>query len=430
MAKLKPFKAIVYNQKKFSDISRLVCPPYDVISPEKQQFYHDLDRNNFIHILLGKDIPGEDKYRRAGGYFREWLKEGVFLEEENPAVYFYIQEFKVMGEKKTRKGFIALLHLGDDKAAAFGHENTRREAKDDRLKLVRQVKANLSPIFAIFNDKKRLINHIYEHAVKERPPFFDITDDQGVNHKLWRVDSPQLLKDVESKISAEDIFIADGHHRYEVAQAYRQELKDKGEAISEEDKRNYILAYFTNTDPRGLEIMPIHRLVKSNRGLSAEAVISGLKHNFDVEEVRDKTRFFFLLRKGGRNEHLIGMYKDKRFWLIRLKNIKILDREFPGKPKEYSKLDVSILNSLVLDKVMHIDPQDKESLSFSPHADELILRVDEDSSRVAFFMNPVTVEQIISLALKGEKMPAKSTYFYPKVLSGLVINKFNSEGQG
>lgn len=430
MTKVKPFKAIVYNQKKFPDISRLVCPPYDVISPEKQQFYHDLDRNNFIHILLGKDVPGEDKYRRAGGYFREWLKEGVFSEEENPAVYFYIQEFKVMGEKKTRKGFIALLHLGDDKAAAFGHENTRREAKDDRLMLLRQVKANLSPIFAIFNDKKRLINHIYEHAVKERPPFFDITDDQGVNHKLWRVDSPQLLKDVEVKISAEDIFIADGHHRYEVAQAYRQELKDKGEAISEEDKRNYILAYFTNTDLRGLEIMPIHRLVKSNRGLSAEAVISGLKHNFEVEEVRDKTRFFFLLRKGGRNEHLIGMYKDKRFWLIRLKNIKILDREFTGRPKEYSNLDVSILNSLVLDKVMHVDPQDKESLSFSPHAEELILRVDEDSSRVAFFLNPVTVEQIISLALKGEKMPAKSTYFYPKVLSGLVMNKFNSEGQG
>ncbi len=428
MAKVKPFKAVVYSQNRSPDISRLVCPPYDVISFEKQRYYHDLDSSNFIHILLGMDIPGEDKYRRAGENFRQWLKDGILSQEEQPAVYYYIQEFKVMGEKKARRGFIALLHLGEGKSSAFGHENTHREAKEDRLKLIRQVKANLSPIFAIFVDKKRLINNIYEHAVKDRLPFIDITDDEGVSHKLWRIDSPQLLSDIESKMVAEDIFIADGHHRYEVAQAYRQELRDRGQVISEDDNRNYILSYFTNTDARGLEIMPIHRLVRLKREIGAEELISKLKVNFDIEEIRDKARFFFLLRKGGRSEHLMGMYRGGRFWLVRLKNVKILDREFPDKPKEYSNLDVAVLNSLILEKALRIDLQDKEALSFSHNAEELITQVNQGDARIAFFLNPVAVEQIIALALKGEKMPPKSTYFYPKVLSGLVINKFNSEG--
>ena len=219
----------------------------------------------------------------------------------------------------------------------------------------------------------------------------------------------------------ENIFIADGHHRYEVACAYRNELRTRSGIGSGEEDYNYVLSYFTNTDPRGLYIFPIHRLLKLEKPLGLEKFIETLRENFDVEEIKDRLKFFFLMEKGGRSQHVIGMYKDKRYWLIRLKNVKILDKEMADKPKEYRTLDVSILNHLVFKKIFGIE--NNETLTFSPHAEEFMEIVDKDSSCIAFFLNPVKMEQIIAVALSGERMPAKSTYFYPKVLSGLVISK-------
>jgi uncharacterized protein (DUF1015 family) len=425
VAKIKAFRALVYNQQKFSDLSRLVCPPYDVISPARQQYFHDLDTYNFIHILLGKDIPAEDKYKRAGGLFRDWIKAGVFIQEEQPAFYFYVQEFNLRGEKKARMGLIGLLHLGEDGASAFGHEHTRLEAKEDRLRLVKQVKANLSPIFALFQDKKRIIPYIYEHYIKDREPFIQVGDDEKTTHRLWRLTDPGLIADIEEKISREGIFIADGHHRFEVSLAYREAMRKKLGQLSGEEPFNYLLTYFTNTHSQGLAILPIHRLVKVAQDFNREDFIRKLKEDFDVEPVKDKAKFFFLLEKGGRTEHLLGMCADKKFWLVRLKNVKILDNLLKDKPREYRSLDVSILNQLILKKILGFELGEKDKITFSPHQEELIAKVAADNSYIAFFLNPVKVEQIISLALKGEKMPPKSTYFYPKVLSGLLINKLN-----
>lgn len=425
MIKIKPFAAVTYNQEKIRDISSVVCPPYDVISPAKQQYYHDINNYNFIHILFGKDVPGEDKYRRSESYFRDWLKNKILIQDNGDAVYFYSQQYNIKGEKRTRFGFISLLHLGENGSSIFGHEHTRLEPKEDRLKLLKQVKANLSPIFAIFLDKKRIIQRTYRQYVQDREPFIDIIDDEKTVHKLWRLDSREILEKIQSSISGENIFIADGHHRYEVACAYRDQMRQKLGAITGEESFNYILTYFTNTDPRGLSILPIHRLLKLEANLDLGDFVSSLKDYFDVEEIKQRQRFFFLMEKGGRTEHLLGMYKNNKFWLLRLKNIKILDGMISDKPQEYRSLDVSILNYIILKKILGYDFENKENLTFSPHADEFIERVNNDEFSIAFFLNPVKIEQIISVALRGERMPPKSTYFYPKVLSGLVVNKFN-----
>lgn len=424
MTQVKAFRAVTYNQNKFPDMADLICPPYDVISPLRQQYFHDLNPYNFIHLILGKDTPGEDKYKRAGALFRSWLKEGALKQEDKPAVYFYLQEYNLKGERKTRMGFIGLMRL-EDGGSAYVHEHTRQQAKQDRLNLVREVRANLSPIFAVFPDKKRVIKYMYDHCVKAALPFIDVTDDEKTTHRLWRIDSPDILARVESLMAKEDIFIADGHHRYEVSMLYRQEMKGSPGGITGEENFNYILTYFTNADSRGLTILPIHRLAQLNAVFSWDTFIERLKECFDVEEVRDKARFFFLMQKGGRSEHLMGMYKDKKYWLIRLKNIKMLDKEIPDRPKEYRSLDVSILNYLVLHKILGIDLENKHGIVFSPDEEELIKKADNDSSVIVFFLNPVRVEQIMAVALKSEKMPPKSTYFYPKLASGLVINKFD-----
>jgi len=424
MIKVKPFNAVFYNQEKVKSLSSVVCPPYDVISPDEQDYYYDLDPHNFIRILFGKDAPGEDKYKRSGALLSRWLEEKILIHDQKKAVYFYSQQYNIKGEKKTRFGFIALLKLGDSASPVFGHEHTRIEAKEDRLKILRSVNANLSPIFIVSKDNKRIIQRVFSRYIKDSSPFMEAQDYEKTLHKIWRIDSPELLDMIEFGMLNEDAFIADGHHRYEVSCAYRDEIKEKlGNKFSEDSSFNYTLAYFTNTDQRGLSILPIHRLLKLDKPLDLGSFLLELNEHFDVEEVKDKNRFFFLMEKGGLSEHLLGMYKDKRFWILRLKNIGILDKLISDKPKEYRSLDVSILNSIIFKDILGYDSVTRNNLKYSPTPDELIEGVDNEPLNVAFFLNPVKMEQIIALALKGNKMPAKSTYFYPKVLSGLVINK-------
>jgi len=452
MTKIKPFRAVSYNQEKIKDLSSVVCPPYDIISPTRQEYYHRLHPYNFIHILLGKDIPAEDRYLRARSYFKEWLKNKILIRDESPAMYFYSQEYILRGEKKIRMGLIGLLHLQDKNSSVFGHEHTRLEPKEDRLRLLKQVQANLSPIFVLFDDKKRIIKSTYQNYIHDKAPFINITDDERIVHKLWRLDSPDILAGIQDKMSGENIFIADGHHRYEVACAYRDRMKKKLDISTGEEDFNYILTYFTSVESKGLTILPIHRLVRLNPKLDMESLLFSLKDYFDIDEVKDKIRFFFLMEKAGFSEHVLGMYRNKNYWLLRLKNIKILDKLMGDKPKVYRSLDVCILNYIILKKILgfdtstalklylserglkaplsislkrsrRIDLEDKENITFSPNADELIEKVDNETSYIAFWLNPVKVQQIISVALTGERMPPKSTYFYPKVLSGLVINK-------
>jgi uncharacterized protein (DUF1015 family) len=315
MTKIKAFKAVVYNQEKIGDLKKVVCPPYDVISPSAQDMLHERSVNNFIHILLAKDSPLDDKYRRAGLIFRGWLKDNVLIQDERPTVYFYSQQYIIRGEKKTRLGFISLLKLGDGKGSpVFGHEFTHNAAKLDRFKLIKQVKANLSPIFIVFLDKKRIIQRIFQKYIPAQKPFIEVTDDEKTVHKLWRVDDPLTLKAIESSTNDENMFIADGHHRYEVACAYRDLMREKlGGQFTGEEEFNYCLAYFTNTDPRGLSIQPIHRLLKLDNKLDLDDFIAKAKAYFDVDQIKDKTRFFFLMEKAGCTEHLIGVYKDKKY---------------------------------------------------------------------------------------------------------------------
>lgn len=429
MTKTRAFKAVVYNQEKVGDLKKVVCPPYDVISPAAQEVLHERSLHNFLHILLAKELPSEDKYRNAGILFRQWLKDSVLIQDEHPAVYFYSQQYVIRGEKKTRLGFISLLRLGDDKSApVYGHENTHTAAKQDRFKLIKQVKANLSPIFIIFLDKKRIIQRIFQKDIPAQKNFIEVMDDEKTVHKLWRITDPQLLKLIESSMNDENMFIADGHHRYEVSCAYRDLMKEKlKDEFSGQEDYNFCLAYFTNTDPRGLSILAIHRLLKLETQLNIDEFIFKAKEYFDVDQIKDKTRFFFLMEKAGCTEHLIGVYKDKKYFLLRLKNVRILDKLIADKPKEYRTLDVAILNYLVLKNILKFDLDNLPEIKYNPDPAEFLEAVDADPFKIAFFLNPVKIEQIINVALGGNKMPPKSTYFYPKVLSGLVVNKFEKE---
>ncbi len=425
MAKIKAFKALVYNQQKIKDLSTVVCPPYDVLSKQQQEMYHSRSPYNLLNVDLRAEKPGEDTYAAAGRTLRSWIEEGILLRDEKPAIYFYSHEYSIKREKKIRFGFLALLRLDDKKNSVFGHEHTHSEAKEDRLKLIRQTKANTSPIFVIFSDKKRIIPWLAEKYSVSKKPFIEIVDDEQGIHKLWRVDEPALLEKITQQMDKENMFIADGHHRYEVSGIYRDEAEKSNPCAKDADPdHNYLMAYFTNSDSPGLTILPIHRLVRLAAVPDMEKLSQQLNEHFSVEEVKDPVRFFFLLAKAGQAEHVIGVYHNRRNWLLRLRNVKVLDKLISDKPPEYRSLDVSILNTLIFKNILNINIEDKSVLTYIHDRDELISRADRDDRCIAFVLNPTQVNQIVSVALKGEKMPPKSTFFYPKVISGVVINKF------
>jgi uncharacterized protein (DUF1015 family) len=424
VAKIKPFKALIYNRDRIKDYADVVCPPYDVISEAQKKAYSGLSQHNLIHVLLPEPSETKDKYRHAAEILNSWIKEGILKEDEKPAVYFHSQQYTIRGEKKIRFGFISLLHLGENGRAAFAHENTRQAPKDDRFNLIKQVKANLSPVFVIFQDKKRIIQRILQKNINNAAPFIKVVDNDKTVHQLWKLDSPELLSTLEKALEKENIFIADGHHRFEVACNYREFRRSKLGCLTGEEDFNYVMAYFTNTDPRGLSILPTHRLLKLNTTFNFEEFKGKLKEYFEVEEIKDKIKFFLFLEKCSLSEHVIGISKNGKYWLLRLKNIKILEKMIPGKPKESPTLDAAILNTIVFRHILGFDPEEKGVISYSQNAEEFISATEADSAFIAFFLNAVKIEQIIALATGGDKMPPKSTYFYPKVLSGLVINKF------
>jgi uncharacterized protein (DUF1015 family) len=294
MAQIKPLKAFFYNQAKFTDSSNLFCPPYDVISFKEQDYYCSLSPYNFIYILLRKDTPGENKYQKVGVIFKEWIKGKVLIQSEKPAVYFYSQQYNVRGEKKTRLGFIGLLRLDDKGSVVFGHENTHSLAKEDRFKLLKKTNANLSPIFVVFKDKKRVIQRVFDQHILGRPPFIEVVDKEKTRHLLWSIDDPGILEFIQSGMKDEGVFIADGHHRYEVSCVYRDEMRKKlGDKFSEESSFNYTLSYFTAADQRGLSILPIHRLLKLDKHIEADDLVKSLRKYFDVERVKKKGVFSF-----------------------------------------------------------------------------------------------------------------------------------------
>jgi len=423
MTKIKPFRAVVYNEERIPGIEQVVCPPYDVISPLQQENYLRRNPFNFIHIILGRDVPGEDKYRRAAAYFNCWMDQGVLRRDEKPAFYFYSQEYSVDGRRMLRTGFMGLLKLEDKKSSVYGHEHTRLEAKEDRYRLISEVKANLSPIFAVFPDKKKFMPAFVRKYIASRDPEICFTDDAGVEHKVWRVVDPRAVKAVQQALSKESVFIADGHHRYEVSCAYRREMRGSAGGGRGEQSYDYTLAYFTGADPRGLSILPIHRLVKTALPQGEKKFIGQLKSYFEVSAALGKAKLFAEMRAASSSSHVIGMYLCGKYRLLRLKDRKALDKLMPDKPKEYRMLDVSILNQLVFNGILGLRPESKDALKYSEDSAETAKAVDAGEGSMAFFLRPVKMEQIIAVALKGEKMPAKSTFFYPKLISGLVVHK-------
>ncbi|RKZ32299.1 DUF1015 domain-containing protein, partial [bacterium] len=452
-AKIHPFRGITYSAEKFgNDLTELVTQPYDKITDKMREQYYSRHPNNFIRIVLGRKFASDDEYHnyyvRSAGYLNCWLEENILKSAETPAIYVYHQEFEVNGEKIVRKGFVALGELEPPGKGVKAHEKTLAGPKADRLNLTRHTRAQVGHIFMLYSDPQKQADNALGEAIAGKEPDFVAKDWFGNLHKIWTVTDNATIRVVQQAMMDKTLFIADGHHRYETAVNYWQECTNKGlkpESNATETFKNRMMT-FVNMDDPGLVILPTHRVVHSITNFDFDEFLRTVKENFDVEEIEfqcpscRKNQFEETMEKlakfGEQGKHSFAFVPSSRYGnkilLLTLKDESIMDRVITEPVSaEWKRLDVSILHKLILEDILGIDTQaleEKRNLYYIRDREEGFEYMNEDEKVIGvFYMNPTKIEQVKEIAGAGERMPQKSTDFYPKLLTGMVINKLRFE---
>ncbi|HAU30857.1 MAG: Uncharacterized conserved protein UCP033563 [Desulfotomaculum sp. 46_296] len=445
MANVIPFKGVRYSSGAGA-MSLLITPPYDIINEKKQEYFYQLHPNNIIRLEYGKSYPYDTKednrHTRAAAVFSSWLKEGILKQETSPAIYLCQERFNHEGREKTRSSFICGVKLEPyEKGVIIPHEETIPKHKADRLSLMQACKANFSPIFGLYVDPDRIVEKV-TCAQMQRDPDINFIDENNHHHSLWVVTDNGVISQVQRFMAAQRIFIADGHHRYETALAYRDWRRGQEKTPLEEHSYDYVMMSLVNLNDPGLVILPTHRLIRTN--IKAENLFNLLSNYFDLEyfpmEKSHENLNIFIsalkyrskpdkIRESTQHRNIIGLYTGEGgLYLLTLKEAISLPSFAPlGHSPVWQKMDVSILHYFIFKELLAVGEEkwtDENHLYYSRNEDELLSMVDSGKYQFAFFLNPTFIEEMTFVALNGEKLPQKSTYFYPKIITGLVINMF------
>lgn len=427
MPSIRPFKAVIYNKKQIKDYARVVAPPYDVISSPMQEALYKKHKKNIVRLILGKikksDNISDNRYVRAKKFMESWLKENVLSRDSRESIYLYSQKYKYDNRWIARTGFISLIRLEvADRKKVLPHENTLKAPKLDRLNLMRNVAANLSPIFMLYEDDRDEISNILKKNISLKKPFIDISID-NIRNRVWKISKRSDIEKIEKFMKNKDVFIADGHHRYETAVNYAAEIENSNAPKSLKNNSKYALAYFCKLDDRSLTILPTHRLVKDIGRLNKNVILEKLREFFIIKEYNSAGNLISTLKEL-RSCHTFGMYMgSKKFYCLMLKNEEIARNSMGKGSPDWKNLDVAILHLVIIQNILAIRDED-DNIEFIKDACEAVKLVDKGRFKIAFLLNPTKVSEMKKVARHGEKMPRKATYFYPKLLSGLVINKF------
>lgn len=443
MPKIFPLRGILYNPAKVPDLGAVMTPPYDIISKEAQEAFYQKHPYNMIRLDFGKetpqDTPQDNRYSRAAHFFKQWLSDGILTQDPEPALYFYrIQYQTPAGEEKTIRGFIALTELEDfGSGKIIPHEHTLSGPKTDRLNLTRACESNLSLIFSLIPPAGGSLIPLLESQVLGKTPRVDVRDGDGVRHTLWSITHPGVISTLQKALEDRPIYIADGHHRYETSLNYRNERRAQAGSFTGEEPFNRVMMFFTETSDEGLMILPTHRLVSN---LPEERIRSFFERVGDYFEskaypfTRDsepgvRERMLRDLSEQGKQRHTFGLSTRDRqeYLLLTLKDNTLADREGPADHSpSWRRLDVSVLQIFILERLLGIKMdalKKEEHLHYVRGETEALQKIREGKYQMAFLLNPTRMEEVIEVAGAGDRMPQKSTYFYPKLLTGLVIHR-------
>jgi len=430
MVEIQAFRGIRYDLGHVGSLTDVVAPPYDVIGPELQDELYEKHPCNVIRLILNRQGPNDDeannRYTRARKFFKDWQKEGVLFTEADPVIYVYHQVFDTAGGHYKRRGFMARLRISPfGEGHVFPHEETHASAKADRLMLMTTCKANMSQIFGLYPDPKCEAQDVLEEAIIDLTPV-EATDHLGVVHRMWTVTNPEIISRVTAIMGPKPIFIADGHHRYETACNYRRHVYEQG-GMSEDHPANFVLMMCVAMDDPGLAVLPTHRLFEGIPEITAEQLAKKLGDCFDctlIGEGSDLANSLWEDIETADDQGAIGLFtRSDNSWTIanltdsgRAKLAAVASDH----NEEWRNLGVSILHKLIIEDLLGC--KDLPKPTYVHLVDEVIDGLKTGNYPMAALVMPATVKHIRKISLRGERMPAKSTYFYPKLLSGLVIN--------
>ena len=422
MATLKGMRALRFSEKA-GEIAKLCCPPYDIISEEQRLGYIAENEHNVIRLELPK---GEEPYKEAGSILAKWLEEGILTRDEE-SLYVYEEEFTVGADTMKVKGIIGRVKLEEfSKGIVLPHEETLSKAKEDRLNLMKATGCNFSQIYSLYMDDGNKTRPQVDELSKGAPEI-EFADEAGVIHRLWKTSDAETIAKIAADFEDRKLYIADGHHRYETGINYRNYMRENGLA-KEGDECDYIMMMLVEMENEGLKVFPTHRLVRDLPDFSKEKLLEAASEYFDitsltgVESIEPELERYY---HEGKKAFALFCGGDSYDMLV-LKDISVMENVLPGCSDALRGLDVSVLHSLVLERSMGIDKANMAAqinLTYTKIFEEAIDGVNNGNFQCAFILNPTRVSEIRDVAQAGEKMPQKSTYFYPKLITGLVMNK-------
>ena len=424
MAYLKPFAALRYNTEKAGNIQELVCPPYDIISPQEREAL--LEKNPYNMVRL--ELPtGEDPYAGAKGVLDSWLEKEILKRDMAQALYIYEEEFLDgvdHGETRKLKGFICRVRVEDfANGVVLPHEETLSKAKEDRLNLMKATNCNFSQIYSLYRDEEGVTGDRLERLTAATEPRYEFSDGL-VTHRFWVVNDKLAIDAICQDFADRKLYIADGHHRYETAINYRNYCRENHIWAPGSE---YVMMMLVEMSHPGLVVFPTHRLVRDLADFNGEKLIQDCGEYFETQERQDLAAMEQVLRdQYDRGEKAFGFYQGGESWtLLTLRDLSVMEKILPEKSPASRGLDVSVLHNLVLERLLGIDKENmanQKNLTYTRSLGEALGSVQKGESVCAFILNPTRVEEIGAVAAAGEKMPQKSTYFYPKIITGLVIN--------
>lgn len=443
MAIVAPFRGLTYNYKKIKDVENLITPPYDVISVKEQEEYYQAHPNNIIRLELGKknaeDTVLDNQYTRAADYLKKWESEGVLVRSEQNCIYLTSHSYDPGDGSgiRVRWGFVSLVKIEEDGSGVIlPHEKTFSAHKDDRLRLLKASSTQLSQVFGLYDDSgEGMLDLLRTFA--DGPPEVSFTAKDCTDHKMWCITDKEAIKKVSASMRNKSIFIADGHHRYETSRNYRNIMRET-HGKGDDKPYEYLMMYLTDMGEEGLTILPSHRLIKKE-GFDSGSFLLKAKEGFEIEKIidhgkdeKDRTAKLkaALAAKGDDNSAFIFYCnKDKDYYLMSLKK-GVMDEGENDLHPSLRKLDVIVLSRLIFQKTLGFTKEDLDNDGFFQYNSSIassIALVDSGECEIVFLLNSTKIEQVQEVASGSLIMPRKSTYFFPKVLTGLVFNKIDPD---
>ena len=434
---LQPFRGIMYDPAHGDNLFELLSPPYDVISQQERDLYYQRHPHNVVRLIYGRDEPGDtpdnNRYTRAAQYLHTWLQQGVLQRDGQPALYLCAEEYVLPdGTSRERQGLIALCRLEPyERGIILPHEETSSVPKRMLFDLRSAVEANLDQVFALYADGSGRLQEI-STAQRQQPPRLSFRDRDHGLHQVWAISEPSAIANIQQLLANDWALIADGHHRYETCLDYQRMMRQSLPQTTGHEWFNFTMMYLTDIHDPGLTILPTHRVL---RGLSPDVVqqlpdivrntcdLEGFAYRTPAEREVQRRRLTQEMRRRGGSAHVFGLYTGgDMIWLLTYRGSMVPPTPTAADEEPDAALDVSLLHNVLLEKVLGIVVRE-DSIAFTQDDAIALDLVVRQEYQVAFLLNPTRVEQIVQYAMAGKRMPRKSTYFYPKLLTGIVLHK-------